>query len=126
LNSADACRISGRGPFDFEEERPFLKRLRGEVLEQLFLDEGVSALSESVSSARFLDIWRRPGGELCDRLGDRERDGATGLGKFGPTKVPKEPTMTGDEVIDAGSGASGAIGRDSALTVIVRGSVSAM
>ena len=72
-------------------------------------------MSESVSSARFLDIWRRPGGELCDRLGDRERDGATGLGKFGPTKVPKELTMTGetgDEMIDAGSGVSGAIGGD--------------
>ena len=97
-----------------DDGRPFLKR-SGEVFEQLFLEEGVSGLSESVSSARFLDIWRRPGGELCDRLGDRERDGATGLGKFGPTKVPKELTMTGetgDEMIDAGSGVSGAIGGD--------------
>ena len=118
MNCADASRISGRGPFDFEEERPFLKRLRGEVLEQLFFEAGVSTLSESVSSVRFLDILRRPGGELCDRLGDRERDGATGLGKFGPTR------LTGDEVIDAGSGASGANGGDSELTVIVRGSVS--
>ena len=78
--------------------RPFLKRRA-----RLFFDEGVSGLSESVSSARFLDIWRRPGGELCERLGDRERDGATGLGA--------EPATVeggvGNEVMGAWAGERG-------------------